>query len=326
MTPINLDSLIHQIRTTVSEHRLAAGSYARYANDTQPNEYGCADAANILYSIGDFPRDPAERAGFVDVLRKMQNKQTGMFSEATHHTIHTTAHCIAALELFDAAPLYPCKGLAHYASVEGISQLLEQDLPWIDPWSESHRGAGFFVSLTQTGAVDLAWKDAYFRWLWDHTDERTGFICFGDSEQYPIHRLMASNFHYLFNIESEHRPMRYPDRVIDSCLQMMVESTAEHSRLIRGCGFIDVDLVYCLNRAMRQSPHRFHEAKKMLENFAERYVDMLNAIDYQSDKNYNDLHMLFGTVCCLAELQSALPGKLITSKPLRLVLDRRPFI
>ena len=39
-----------------------------------------------------------------------------------------------------------------------------------------------------------------------------------------------------------------------------------------------------------------------------------------------DLHMLFGSVCALAELQSALPGMIITEKPLRLVLDRRPFI
>ena len=31
-------------------------------------------------------------------------------------------------------------------------------------------------------------------------------------------------------------------------------------------------------------------------------------------------------LCGLAELQAALPGKIITDKPMRLVLDRRPFI
>ena len=39
-----------------------------------------------------------------------------------------------------------------------------------------------------------------------------------------------------------------------------------------------------------------------------------------------DLHLLFGMVCCLAELQQALPGTFRTQRPLRLVLDRRPFI
>ena len=36
--------------------------------------------------------------------------------------------------------------------------------------------------------------------------------------------------------------------------------------------------------------------------------------------------MLFGGVCALAELQQTLRGELISDKPLRLVLDRRPFI
>ncbi|MDF3130566.1 hypothetical protein P0Y35_15265 [Kiritimatiellaeota bacterium B1221] len=40
----------------------------------------------------------------------------------------------------------------------------------------------------------------------------------------------------------------------------------------------------------------------------------------------NDLHMLFGSLCALAELQASLPGVLTSSRPLKLVLDRRPFI
>jgi hypothetical protein len=36
--------------------------------------------------------------------------------------------------------------------------------------------------------------------------------------------------------------------------------------------------------------------------------------------------MLFGAVCALAELQTALPGYIESKKAMRLVLDRRPFI
>ena len=53
---------------------------------------------------------------------------------------------------------------------------------------------------------------------------------------------------------------------------------------------------------------------------------MMRLVCHFKDVTFNDLHCLFGSTCCLAELQSALPGKLISSKPLRLVLDRRPFI
>ena len=70
----------------------------------------------------------------------------------------------------------------------------------------------------------------------------------------------------------------------------------------------------------------FWEGKAALERYAREYVALLESIDYAHDESFNDLHMLFGAMCCLAELQSALPGQLITTKPLRLVLDRRPFI
>jgi hypothetical protein len=41
---------------------------------------------------------------------------------------------------------------------------------------------------------------------------------------------------------------------------------------------------------------------------------------------FDDLHTLHGTLAALAELQQALPGALLTDRPLRLTLDRRPFL
>ena len=140
----------------------------------------------------------------------------------------------------------------------------------------------------------------------------------------PISHMMAGGFHYFFNHEAERRPYRYPEKVIDSCIGFMSEP--EKYGMIKFCTFIDIDVVFCLNRAMRQTSYRFDEGKAALECYAERYIKMMQSIDYEHDENFNDLHMLFGAVCCLAELQAALPGKILTSKPLRLVLDRRPFI
>lgn len=128
----------------------------------------------------------------------------------------------------------------------------------------------------------------------------------------------------MFNHEAERRPLRYPEKVIDSCLKLMEDPAASH--MIEKCTFIEIDVVYTLTRAMRQTPYRFYEGKTALEDFAEKYVNFMLSIDYETDDSFNDLHMLFGAVCCLAELQAALPGKMLTTKPLRLVLDRRPFI
>ena len=69
----NLDDLIADVAATVENHKTAQpGAYARYLWDNAQhtrklgsNEYGCADAANILYTLGCFPREPEERAAFV---------------------------------------------------------------------------------------------------------------------------------------------------------------------------------------------------------------------------------------------------------------------
>lgn len=334
MLPLNIDHLIDVIEKGVNAHKLDTGCYARFLwqNPSKPrdlgrNEYGCADAANILYTIGKFPREREEREAFVRNLQEMQDPVTGQYHEATHHTIHTTAHCTAALELFDAAPLYKCTGLEKYTTKEGLYHLLEVEMPWEKPWPESHRGAGILCSLTNTGMVGMEWKNWYFDWMWEHSDPEIGFICYGPKKAEKIRDYMCGGFHYLFNHEAEHRPLRYPDKIIDFCLKLMADPE-EYGLLDknRKCHFIDVDVVYSLSRAMRQTPHRFHEGKAALEKYAEAYLAQFESIDYAHDESFNDLHMLFGAVCCLAELQSALPGKIPTSRPLRLVLDRRPFI
>ena len=113
MKPVDITSVVDHIRETVQSHRLGAGSYARWLWQDKKNtrnlgedEYGCADAMNILYTISDFPRDVVERAACVEHLQAMQGAD-GFFhsKDGHHHYFHTTAHCSAALELFDAAPL-----------------------------------------------------------------------------------------------------------------------------------------------------------------------------------------------------------------------------
>lgn len=331
MDKVIIDDLIEKIYECVQKHNLGKpGQYSRWLwgdRDLGINEYGCADALNILYSINKFPQAPDERKAFADTLIDMQYPDTGLFTEATHHTIHTTAHCTSALELLDKNPKYKCKALNKYTTKEGLYDLLENEVNWQNPWPQSHKGAGILPSLVNTNMVSLDWKDWYFDWMWNHSDPENGFFFFGEKKEAPLYQYMAGGFHYIFNHEAEHRPLRYPKKIIDSCIFLMENAgKPEFGNMITRCTFIDIDVVYCLSRAMRQTPYRFYDGKKALEAYAEKYIKLMYSLDYEHDEGFNDLHMLFGSVCCLCELQSALPGKIITSKPLRLVLDRRPFI
>ena len=124
----DLTSFIENVETIVASHQLGEpGHYRRWntqnagnSRDLGLNPYGCADAANILYTIGRFPRDVGERASWIATLQSLQ-AEDGLYHEATHHAIHCTAHCIAALELFDAGPLRPLKALEEWRDPANVA-------------------------------------------------------------------------------------------------------------------------------------------------------------------------------------------------------------
>lgn len=368
MERLDIRPIVKAIEKTVKSHELEKkGHYCRWLwqndkcnRDLGSTAYGCADAANILYTINEFYCDESTRKARIDALQALQSEETGMFCEDTHHTIHTTAHCLGALQLFDAKPKYPIKGLHKYYSKAALIDLLEARdkgeelqskansvhnveewlarLNWThNPWTFSHLGAGVYAALVNAGEMTEEFQNNYFEWFWENTDEVTGFFGKGyaDKAVYtndwdfskptPIYVYMAAGFHYLFNHEYAKMPLRYPDKMIDSCIKMYREDTVSKS-FCKAIGFIDIDWLFCITRASRQTPHRYAEVRECIEDFAKRFISYLSSLDYDTHDGFNDLHALFGTVCALAELQNALPGMIITEKPMRLVLDRRPFI
>ena len=329
---MNIDGLIAKIQGIVDRHKLAEGTYSRYlwqnAESTRKmgvNEYGCADAANILYTIGNFEREPEKRAEWVRVLREMQNPETGLFYEGTHHTIHTTAHCLAALELFDALPLYPLTALKQYLKPEALHEFL-WNLNWDNsPWNNSHQGAGLYAAMVNSRTADLAWQKDYFSWLREHADPETGLGLAGRHGEAPLAHQLYGWFHYFFNHEFAHQPIPYPEKLIDSCIDMYKNDQLSPV-FGKEVGFMEIDWIFAMNRASRQTAHRFDEVKALLLDHAEKFIAWLDSLDPETDEGLNDLHMLFGAVCAVSELQLALPGKIESTVPLKNVLDRRPFI
>ncbi len=332
MKPTNITPIIEKIIAVVENHKLDLGAYKRFPEDGFPNPYGCADAANILYTVGRFPKNREEREAFVRVLRGMQDEKSGLFCENpsdttkfVHDPIHTTAHCMAALELFDAMPLVPAKELEQYLSREKMTEFFEV-LDWRRiPGGPAHRGAGLYAALNLGGSDCGEFNKNYFEWLWENSDPDTGLWRKGCQDgQMSIWHHMGASFHFLFNLEHAHIPLRYPEKLIDTCLDMY--RNVPNKNFGKSAKFVECDWVYCLTRASQQTPHRFTEVMDTIEEFAEKYLEYWFAVDFDTDRNINDLHELFGAVCCLAELQRALRGKLYSETPLKLVLDRRPFI
>ncbi len=331
---LDLRPILESVDAILARHALGApGAYARWTLPHERRErhfgldpYGCADAANLLYTRGRLPRE--ERETWIATLQGLQDPETGLFQEATHHPLHTTAHCIAALELFDAGPRAPLHALAELREPAAMEAFLE-GLDWAgNPWIESHRGAGLYAALVLAGEVGPEWRERYLAWLAGESDPETGLWrrgCVPSLREKGafVFPHLASTFHYLFNFEHARAPLPHPAALVDTALAIFAERLFPFASFV---GFAEVDQVYCLVRALQQCGHRFAEAREALRRFAAEYVAFLSGLDPASDPGLDDLHALFGAVCCLAELQRALPGELRTEEPLRLVLDRRPFI
>jgi hypothetical protein len=333
---IDLSALVARFEGAV--RACATGTPGGYRRWTRPgpgrgleaNPYGCADAANLLYTLDRFPADAGERAAAVAALQSFQDPRSGFFLEPSHHEIHVTAHCIAALELFEAPPAHALKGLAPLDEPGALEAFLDS-LAWRDdPWLASHRGAGIYAARVLAGEASAGWQERYFAWLDAECDPVTGLWRRGELE--PPYRWgasrfphLAGTFHYLFNYEHARRPHPHPPALVDTCLAIFAAAGNEWP-LGRTVSFAEVDWVYGLARAMRQTEHRRGEGEKALRAFAADYIDFLTQLNWDTDEGGSDLHRLFGAACALAELQQAVPGLLRSPRPLRLVLDRRPFI
>lgn len=327
----DLTPFVEALLRLLDTHALGPGRYSRFTTQSghapELDAYGCADAANILYTIGQFPQHPDERQCWVEALQAFQDPSTGIFENKAHSAHHTTAHVVGALELFDARPRYPLTFLQRLLAEQGLYSFMG-GLEWDDPWNASHAGAGCCAALAVTGEAPPEWFGWYFGWLDCNVDPETGLWRRGRIK--PLNASpgrfanLAGTFHYHFNYSYFRLPLPYAEQVVDTCLALL--ETSPFPLAQNTVSFAEIDLIFCLNRAQRQSEHRREETLAALRDLGECVIKVLSDEAYQTSAAFDDLHLTFGAVCALAEVQAALPGFLHTPRPLKLVLDRRPFI
>jgi hypothetical protein len=336
---IDLRQFVLNVKAILESHNLGTpGAYKRWLFQNESGNrnmgidvYGCSDAANILYTIGDLPCSQDERSSWISTLQSFQNKDTGLFSDKDISTIHTCAFSVGALELFEAKPLYPMYGLKEFATKENLYGLLD-GLDWVnDSWRSSHKGAGIYAAMVLTGSVPLEWEDWYFQWLWDNADSETGLWkkdCIldenGKEKGAPFFHFLATAFHYVFNCEYAKRQIRFPEKIVDSCIKAYNENL--YPPLSKSITYNEIDFIYLLSHCMRRTGHRIEEGNKIISEIAKPFINYILGLDVNKDDGINDLHNLFAVICSLAIVQDSLPGFLKTEKPLRMILDRRPFL
>lgn len=127
----DLRPFIQSVEQIVARHRLEnPGEYTRWLSQNEQGTrnlgstpYGCANAVNILYTIGALPASGDERQAMVRVLQAFQDAETGLFVNPGNYETHTTAFLVGALDLLGAKPLYTAEAFRKYESKEACSGL-----------------------------------------------------------------------------------------------------------------------------------------------------------------------------------------------------------
>jgi hypothetical protein len=303
-----------------------AGRYARTLGQTTPALYGVADMACTLYTVGALHPSPKERDEWEEAFELFQNPDTGWFREKDPVTLspqHNTAFALAAMQLLDLSPRYPVKPNPEYTDIRAYLNSLN----WrTGVYSDSHKGAGVGSIYELVPALrSTNWFNEYFATCDSLFDPGNGLMGRnkppgGDIDQ------VGGTFHYSFLYQFFNRQMPYAKQRIDSVLGLQ-RSDGYWSPT--NTLWMTLDAIYLMTRTLRYYPYRFEDVRASVR----RALTVLQRDVYSPEgrkvtfSKEGGVHLMTAAINIAAEAQQFLGAKeVITEWPLKLVLDRRPFI
>jgi hypothetical protein len=302
-----------------------AGHYARKPGETVMEVYGTTDMACIFYALGKLNLTEKQRSEWIEAIQSFQNPDTGYLVEKdpTHDKLHNTAFSLAALNLLSAGAKYPLKFAAEYKDPWAFLSTLDWEK---NVYTESHKGAGVGAIYALAPELhDPKWFAEYFAFCDSLFDPNNGMMgknkpASGDSDQ------IGGTFHYAFLYNHFNRRIPYPEKRIDSIIALQQPDgywRADKSP------WLTLDALYLMTRSVRQQPYRVEDVRRVVR----KTMDVLMVDLYSPEgraKAFSPritVHSATAAISIAAELQQFLGAdQVITDWPLKLVLDRRPFI
>lgn len=302
-----------------------AGQYARSPGDKESELYGVADMACILYTLDALRPTEPERAEWAAAFQTFQNPETGWLVEKsrTHDPLHNTAFALAAMQLLDLTPKFPVKMGPEFMNIRAYLDTLD----WRKGvYSNSHKGAGvaaIFALVPKLGTP--GWFTEYFAACDSLFDPNNGMMGKekspgGDSDQ------IGGTFHYAFLYQHFNRHMLFPERRIDSVITLQ---QPDGYWLATNKLWLTLDAIYLMTRTLRYCPHRFEDVRATIRKTMSTLMREVYSVAGRKQTFTGKLavHLVTAAISIAAEVQQFLGAQeVITECPLRLVLDRRPFI
>jgi hypothetical protein len=302
-----------------------AGHYAREPGQQVLELYGVADMACILHTLGRLRPTEAERTQWAAAFQEFQRPDTGWLVEKspTHDPLHNTAFALGAMNLLDLTPLRPVTMGAEFSDPATFLATLD----WRGKvYTESHKGAGVgAIFALSPNLRSPSWFGRYFAACESYFDPHNGMMgrdkpAEGDADQ------IGGTFHYSFLYENFNRHMPFPEQRIDAVIRLQLADGywMESNHL-----WMTLDAIYLMTRSLRYGPRRFEEVRAVVR----RVMEILSREVYSPEgrkrtfTGHLAVHLVTAAISIAAEAQRFLGAdEVVTEEPLRLVLDRRPFI
>ncbi len=303
-----------------------AGRYPRRVGQTTPSLYGVADMADVLYTVGALHPSSVERTDWAAAFQLFQDPASGWYIEKEPKTLtpqHNTAFALSAMQLLDLTPKVPLKMGPEYSNIRTYLEALN----WrTGVYPDSHKGAGVgSIYVLYAPLHSTSWFNEYFSTCDSLFDPQNGLMGrdkppTGDSDQ------IGGTFHYSFLYQYFNRQMPYPEQRIDTVLRLQ---QPDGYWLPSNHLWLTLDAIYLMTRTLRYCPHRLEDVRASVRHT----LKTLQQDVYSSEgrkatfSKEAGVHSLTAAISILAEAQQFLGiEEVATDWPLKLVLDRRPFI
>ncbi|MHA1294564.1 MAG: hypothetical protein ACTSQJ_18135 [Promethearchaeota archaeon] len=317
------------------------GHFAIERNRNKPSLYGLCDMIfnlvitnNLEHYLKSHEKEDINE--WISIIQSYQNPKTGwikekLFNYNYHFKEHSTAFAISALKLLNNKPKFKLKLSKKLNSQKKVEKWLKNAPKWgLLYWPGSHRGGGIgaiYATLGPEYYPHEKFFDWYFGWLDKMADSKVGFWRIGWIHKIQKNRLtkheLGGAVHYYWVYEFMKHPIPYPEKVIDSVLQLQNDKGTWHKDFSY-C--IDLDAIFCLTRCCSQTKgYRKEEIKEALFKYMDFVINKINDKNFLFE-NYRSAHRLTGYLCALAELQKFLPHLFNLPSRWTQTLDITPWI
>jgi hypothetical protein len=313
------------------------GEYARRPGDGETALYGSADVACILYSLDRLDPPPEESAAWLQVLSGFQDAESGFFVDRAGmlSTAHNTGFAVGAMNLLrrelrngelPRSPLRFAQLVREPADAERFAASLNWRADCYEAGENLIGHASSFFNVA--GAIPASW----FEWLVDYVertkmDRANGMVGVdkppgGDLDQ------IGGTLHFDFFWAALGRQLPFASARTQALLGLQLPSGLWDPT---NPWWLSFDAVYMLGRTL---PDLTANQAERVRAAVARAASALNARWSDPGIRESDFvepwigaHMLTGAVSFFACAQQVLgESRVITDRPLRSVLDRRPYI